>query len=102
MDCEKLERTLQHIAEKEPNRPVLVNVNLGTTQTGALDDLPAVQKLLVDNVRDRGQAFAIHGDAALMGACLPIQNPFGDINYFQEAEVNTMAISDRSSAGVCL
>lgn len=103
MDCEKLEDILEQIAIQEPDRPILVNVNLGTTQTGALDDLPMIHKLLVDKVKARGQAFAIHADAALMGACLPIQNPFGDINYFQDLEVNTMAISGHKFFGsVCI
>jgi len=103
LDCDDLSRILDELARDEPHRPVLMNVNLGTTQTGALDDLPCIHNLLVEKVKDRGQQFSIHVDAALMGACLPIRNPFGKVCYFGDLGVNTMAISGHKFFGsVCI
>lgn len=103
LDCEQLANTLDRIALEDPLRPILLNGNLGTTQTGALDDLVEIHRLLEDKVRNRGQDFAIHVDAALMGACLPICKPFGDINLFKDIEVHTMAISGHKFFGsVCI
>lgn len=101
IDCNELSRMLDSIAEKEPDRPILMQCNLGTTQTGALDNLHSIHSLLVTKVRDRGQKFAIHVDAALLGACLPVRRPFGDVDYFRDLQVNTMAISGHKFFGSC-
>lgn len=91
ISCVDLERTLDDLAMKYPNRPVLMVVNAGTTQTGAIDNLPKIRSLLVEKVPTH---FSIHLDAALMGAVLPIVNPFGpDMDYFNDMEVKTVAIS---------
>lgn len=109
MDLEDLSRILDEIASKEPNRPVLMNVNFGTTQTGAIDNLPGIDKLLVDKVKSREIPYSIHLDAALLGGIIPIIKPFGDnINIFQDFNVKTMAISghkffgSNAICGICL
>jgi histidine decarboxylase len=99
IDCGDLAHVLDQIASSQPECPILMVVTLGTTQTGAMDDLPRIYDLLLEKVQRRGQSFAIHVDAALMGACLPIRKPFGDVNLFQDFGVNTMAISGHKFFG---
>jgi histidine decarboxylase len=108
IDCDDLARVLDEIAVSEPLRPILMNVNFGTTQTGALDYIPTIYKLLKEKVETRGILFSIHIDAALMGAVIPIINPFGMVNYFEDFEVKTIAISGHKFfgsvviCGICL
>lgn len=103
IDCDDLIRILDDLAREHPKRPVLMNVNAGTTQTGAIDDLPRIHKLLEEKVKARGTPFAIHMDAALLGACLPIVNPFGEVDFFRELGVTSMAISGHKFFGsVCI
>ena len=103
IDCQDLGRVLDEIATEEPNRPILMNCTVGTTQTGALDDIPQVHKLLVEKVRNRGGKFSIHVDAALMGAVLPIIKPFGKVDYFRNLDVTTIAISGHKFFGsICI
>jgi histidine decarboxylase len=97
IDCVDLESTLDDLALKFPKRPVLMVVNAGTTQTGAIDNLPKIRSLLADKVTTH---FSIHLDAALMGAVLPIVNPFGpDVEYFNDMDIKTMAISGHKFFG---
>ncbi|MCP4808662.1 MAG: hypothetical protein GY913_08560 [Proteobacteria bacterium] len=108
IDCQVFGRILDELAESAPERPVLVNVNAGTTQTGAVDDLPRVHELLTEKVAARGGHFGIHVDAALMGAVLPIIQPWGDVDLFERFGVHTLAISGHkffgstAICGVCL
>lgn len=98
IDCKDLERTLENQAMTHPARPVLMVVNLGTTQTGAIDDLPMVHSLLSRKVPN--QCFSIHADAASLGAILPIIKPFGpNVNYFSDWNVKTIAISGHKFFG---
>ena len=127
MNCEELERILISISDFEPERPILMQVNIGTTMTGAIgkllkscisiclftkfpnvitsvDDLPTIHSLLLKHVSKRGGIFTVHMDAALTGAILPIIKPFGDnINYFRDFNVKTIAISGHKFFGsVCI
>lgn len=52
-------------------RPAVVNVNLGTTMTGAHDDLDGIVALL----RAECTPFYLHCDAALSGMTLPFLDP---------------------------
>ncbi|KAG7359449.1 histidine decarboxylase [Nitzschia inconspicua] len=98
IDLSDLERTLEEVVINFPTRPVLMVVNAGTTQTGAIDNLPGVHALLLMKVPE--QHFSIHLDAALMGAVLPIINPFGsDVDYFRDFNVKTIAISGHKFFG---
>lgn len=109
LDCHDLANILDEISRAQPERPVLMQVNFGTTQTGALDDLPSIHKLLTQKVEQRGGKFSIHVDAALMGAVVPVIQPFGPaINLFERFQVNSLAISGHkffgsvAIVGVCL
>ena len=66
MDCEHLKELL----EKNKAKPAIVNVNIGTTVKGAIDDLDEVIKILqeVGYTQDR---FYIHCDGALFGMMIP-------------------------------
>ena len=48
-----------------------MNVNVGTTQTGAVDNLPRIHELLVEKVKGRGVQFAIHVDAHCWALVFP-------------------------------
>jgi len=104
LDCEDLSNLLDVLSEEEPNRPVLMHVTFGTTQTGATDDLPSIYKLLTEKVEQRGGHFSIHVDAALMGAVIPIIQPFGTgVNLFEKFKVRSLAISGHKFFGsVCI
>ena len=104
LDCNDLAALLEELCEKEPERPILMQVNFGTTQTGAIDDLPTIHKLLMEKVENRGGHFSVHVDAALMGAVVPIIQPFGiGINLFEKFRVRSLAISGHKFFGsVCI
>jgi len=69
MDYERLAEQL----EQHHDRPAIINLNIGTTMTGAVDNLHKIRKaLLKTNVTD----YHLHADAALSGMILPfIDNP---------------------------
>eukprot|EP00977_Amphora_coffeiformis_P015462 scaffold4511_cov171-Amphora_coffeaeformis.AAC.28 len=104
IDCRHLERVLEDLTVESTttDRPILMQINAGTTQTGAIDDLPTIHRLLVEKVKSRpaGGYFSIHMDAALMGAVLPIINPFGpNVDYFKDLGVKTITISGHKFFG---
>lgn len=82
-----------------PHSGVIVIANIGTTITGAVDDVPAINKILKEIMPIPN--FTIHMDGALAGFVLPILKPFGDIkNYFSEIGVNTLAVSAHKYPGL--
>ena len=66
MDCDHLRALLT----ENKDRPAIVNVNIGTTVKGAIDDLDLVIEILeeVGYTQDR---FYIHCDGALFGMMIP-------------------------------
>lgn len=82
-----------------PFSPVIVIANIGTTVTGALDDVPGLKKILEELKPKSG--FTIHLDGALTGFVMPILKPFGEIeNYFDALSVNTLAVSAHKYPGL--
>src|SRR5579885_2687668 len=82
-----------------PHSPVIVIANIGTTITGAIDNVPGIKKLLDDIIHKSN--YTIHMDGALTGFVLPIIKPFGDIpNYFDAIGVNTLAVSAHKYPGL--
>src|SRR5262249_20698337 len=53
-----------------PNSGVIVVANIGTTITGAIDDVPKINKILCEIIPSHN--FTIHMDGALAGFVLPI------------------------------
>jgi histidine decarboxylase len=107
LDIVEFEKAIKNIRLTMPERPILVHVTAGTTQTGAFDDLVAVRDILQRVVGD-AVPHSTHLDAALMGAVLPIVRPWGDRNVFQDLGVKTLAISGHKFfgstviCGICL
>lgn len=82
-----------------PYSPVIVIANIGTTITGAIDDVPAINKILAEMLPD--MPHTIHLDGALTGFVLPILKPFGDVkNYFSDIGANTLAVSAHKYPGL--
>ncbi len=82
-----------------PKSSVVVICNIGTTITGAIDDVPGVKKIL-DEMKPK-ITYTIHLDGALTGFVMPIIKPFGDIpNYFDALGVNTLAFSAHKYPGL--
>ena len=91
----------QHM-QKNPQSSVIFNANIGTTKIGAIDDVPAIKKILESQVSEKGGYFSIHLDAACLGAVLPLLKPF-DMkveNYFADLGVSTIAISAHKFFGM--
>ena len=70
MDLAELARAVR----AEGGRPAVVNVNLGTTMTGAHDDIAGIAEVL----EREGVPFHLHCDAALSGMTLPFMDPLAD------------------------
>lgn len=82
-----------------PYSGVIVIANIGTTITGAVDDVPAIHELLKEIMPIPN--FTIHMDGALAGFVLPILKPFGNIpDYFSSIGVNTLAVSAHKYPGL--
>jgi histidine decarboxylase len=97
IDCADFQRVLEDTVQRFPKQPIMMVVNAGTTQTGAIDNIPKIHSILREKVPT---CFSIHLDAALMGAVLPIINPFGlDVDYFRDLDVKTIAISGHKFFG---
>lgn len=82
-----------------PYSPIIVIANIGTTVTGAIDDVPGIRKIIEAN--DPKPLYTIHMDGALSGFVLPIIKPFGNVeNYFDAIGVNTLAVSAHKFPGL--
>ena len=84
----------KHMQKQFPE-PLIINVNAGTTKTGAFDDLPKMKSILDQEVINKGGHYTIHLDAACAGAVIPIMKPYGTNikNYFRDLGISTIAIS---------
>lgn len=82
-----------------PNSAVIVIANIGTTITGAIDDVPGIKKV-IEELKPK-PIYTIHMDGALTGFVMPILKPFGDIpNYFDALGVNTLVFSAHKYPGL--
>jgi histidine decarboxylase len=61
---------LQDAMRNLRGRPMIINVNLGSTVRGAVDQVKYIHKIMVDLDLSRERVY-IHGDAALFGMMLP-------------------------------
>ena len=99
MDLDNFKKELILQVGAHPYSPVIVIANIGTTITGAIDDVPGIKKVL-DNSEPKPR-YTIHLDGALTGFVMPILKPFGDIpNYFDALGVNTLAVSAHKYPGL--
>lgn len=92
MDPEALERLLIGDGSAADAPSLLISANVGTTVTGAIDDVPEIRRVLA---RTRPSVpVAIHLDAALSGLALPVLAPFGHVrDYLGGIGACTMSIS---------
>jgi len=82
-----------------PHSSIIMIANIGTTITGAIDDVPNIKKIL-DELKSK-MTYTIHLDGALTGFVLPIIKPFGDVpNYFDALGVNTLVFSAHKYPGL--
>lgn len=99
IDLANLEKQILIHSGAHPNSPIIIIANIGTTITGAIDDVPGIKKLL-DRFKDRLK-YTIHLDGALTGFVMPIVKPFGPVaNYFDAIGVNTLAVSAHKYPGL--
>ncbi|KAF7812942.1 serine decarboxylase 1-like [Senna tora] len=91
-DCAHLKISL--LAHKD--KPAIINLNIGTTMKGAIDDLDLVLKTLeeVGFTRDR---FYIHCDGALLGIMIPFIKQAPNINF--KKPIGSIAISGHKFLG---
>lgn len=101
MDVAAFRRAINSHMEITPHIPFIVHVNLGTTTTGAIDNVLEIKKVLEEHARKPNMHFIVHADAALNGAALPVLKPFGDgvKNYFKDLGISSIAISGHKFFG---
>lgn len=96
----KLEREILLHLGAHPYSAVIIVANIGTTITGAIDDVPAIKKILDRLIKNKTK-YTIHLDGALTGFVMPILKPFGSVkNYFDAIGVNTLAVSAHKYPGL--
>ncbi|XP_057759090.1 serine decarboxylase 1-like [Arachis stenosperma] len=93
IDCADLKATLLH----HKDRPAIINLNIGTTMKGAVDDIDLVIKTLEESGfrRDR---FYIHCDAALFGIMLPFLKAAPKIISFKKP-IGSVSVSGHKFLG---
>lgn len=90
IDYQFLEGSLNENSDK----PAIMNLNMGTTMKGAIDDIDRVSALL----KAHSAGFYLHCDAALSGMLLPFIPDAPSIN-FQEYPINSLAVSGNKFIG---
>jgi len=99
IDLKDLEKELLLHVGAYPYSGVVVIANIGTTITGAIDNVPEINAMLKRIMRIPN--FTIHMDGALAGFVLPVLKPFGEVaNYFDAIGVNTLAVSAHKYPGL--
>lgn len=99
MNLDNLKRELIFHAGAHPNSPVIVIANIGTTITGAIDNVPGIKQTL-ESMNPK-PIYTIHMDGALTGFVMPILKPFGEVtNYFKGLGANTLAVSAHKYPGL--
>ncbi len=94
MDYNRFRQLVRTHKLKEPQRPVMVCATVGTTQKGAIDDIPTIKQILEEEQVEH----TIHADAALLGAVMPITKPFGTKDQWFDW-IDTLAISGHKFLG---
>lgn len=90
INYEKLEKALQ----ENQHLPAIINVNIGSTMTGAIDNIDKIRRLIVKAGIDK---YYLHCDAALSGMILPFINNPQPFDF--QAGVHSIAISGHKFIG---
>ncbi|KAI3855540.1 hypothetical protein MKX03_006578 [Papaver bracteatum] len=95
MDCEDLRAKLLENKDK----PAIINVNIGTTVKGAVDDLD----LVIETLKEAGfseDRFYIHCDGALFGLMMPfVEHVFVSLSRLQKSHLRSLPIGSVSVSG---
>ena len=99
MDLDSFKKELILSLGAHPNSSIIVIANIGTTITGAIDNVPGIKKIIEE--MPSKPLYTIHLDGALTGFVMPVIKPFGDIpNYFDALGANTLAVSAHKYPGL--
>lgn len=99
IDLQNFKKELLFHLKAHPYSSIIIVANIGTTITGAIDNVPEIKKILDE--APQKITYTIHMDGALTGFVLPILKPFGEIpNYFEYLGVNTLAVSAHKYPGL--
>ncbi|CAD6342331.1 unnamed protein product [Miscanthus lutarioriparius] len=91
IDCADFQRKLLQNQDK----PAIINVNIGTTVKGAVDDLDLVVKTLEENgFKDR---FYIHCDGALFGLMIPFVKKAPQVTF--KKPIGSVSVSGHKFVG---
>lgn len=80
--------------KKHPDKSALINVNLGTTMKGAIDNPREIYRILKKHHME--QRYYMHADGALMGFVLP----FIEHDTFFKTHIHSIAISGHKFLGI--
>jgi glutamate/tyrosine decarboxylase-like PLP-dependent enzyme len=99
MDINDLCNKLYYHANNMPERGVIINVNIYTTITGAIDNVIEIKKTAESILKKI--PYTIHADGSIGGILMPIMKPFQQkvVNYFCDLGINTMSISTQKFLG---
>ena len=82
-----------------PSRPAIVNVNIGTTVRGALDNIDKVLEVLKSAGYEQDR-FYIHCDGALFGLMLPfVEEKYSDFEINFEKPIGSISVSGHKFVG---
>jgi histidine decarboxylase len=87
---------LQKAIEKNIDKPVIINCNVGTTVKGAVDNLDRILRIL-DSLNIPRERFYIHCDGALFALMLPFVQYAPQINF--EKPIDSIAVSGHKMLG---
>lgn len=85
---------LEHALKKNIKRPAIININIGTTMKGAIDDIDRIAGLLK---KHRINKHHIHCDAALLGVMLPYLPGARKLSF--KKPVDSIAVSGHKFIG---
>jgi histidine decarboxylase len=77
-------------------RPTLINANLGTTMTGAVDNTREIYRILKKHNRHGAKDYYMHADGALMGFVLP----FIEKDLLFKRHIQSISISGHKFLGI--
>jgi histidine decarboxylase len=92
IDYEKLAQEI----EKNIDRPVIINVNIGTTVKGAVDNLDRILRTL-NMLRIPRERFHIHCDGALFAMMMPFVDYAPEISF--QKPIDSIAVSGHKMLG---
>lgn len=87
-------RQLEELLLENRDRPAIINLNIGTTMKGAIDNLDTVLEIIEkNNIQD----YYIHCDAALAGMMLPFISDAPHVNFTKP--IGSISISGHKFIG---